>query len=195
MIPSETLNAGSLIVCRKALPEDLISDAVGECEDIFGRHWANYISTKSTLSPGAVNTTGAYDTAQLRNNNYDAILKLRKLALGEERAYRALVVANRQMPYAMQRFHPDNKIEPVAVLHLSDGGSLDYIEDEDTVLPASDSPDGEQLDDKIFEDDHETVNFDAGDLVHIARGTLIHRGRNRTNKTRYTLGMFTTEAI
>ena len=97
------------------------------------------------------------------------------------------ITVNEQAPYAFQRFHGDMKLFPVAVVHVSGDGALDYSLD-----PAVSVEETEGI--EVIDTDLDIVNFKTisvlpGDVVIQMHPWKTHRGRNLGDSTRRALAI------
>lgn len=80
----------------------------------------------------------------------------------------ASVLVNGQESGAVQVFHPDIVRGFQIVVHASDGGKFDFS------LTGN-------------EDDYETIDVGAGDVLRLDRPSVLHRGRNPSEAMRYNM--------
>lgn len=163
----ESTPDGELLIARQGFDVALVGDVREECADLFKMAPGYHLHTDPKSTGQVERITCPVDELDC----YPAITHAAR-HLTEEQVL-VNFVANRQAPFALQRFHSDSKNKPVVVLHLDDEGSLDYI-DRSTRSRM-------------------TIVAGRGDLVIQAKAGLVHRGRNRGSLIRHTAGFYTVQ--
>lgn len=182
----ESFADGGIIVARQAIDPEVVAGMVSDGNQLVDIG-VPYEIKSGNDSPGPVEST-VRRYARLQPQ-YDNIRTVADLVVGP-RAPLCGIVINRQHPFSFQRFHPDRRKLPFAVVHGNDGGAFDYIE--------SDVDDGEYFmaDDgaglvEYDPSDFETIELDAGDVLLQINTALVHRGRNLSSQDRITVGIYT----
>jgi len=178
------LEAPGLVVLRSHFDEETTERATMEANWLLGRG-LNYRLTSSRESPGPVESV-YYMAHHLGDSP-----AMRRIVQSVVHAdSRILLAINRQAPGAFQRFHGDAKQEPVAVVHLTDGGALDYTGRLHDYAGQRQLMDAGQ-DPEVIPEHFDTVEANRGDVIVQMKPWLAHRGRNASDQYRLGVAVYT----
>lgn len=179
MSAPEVYVESGLVVCRGAVADTLVEQLDAEAAALVAQN-DGCRDSSSKRSPGTV-WSADYAVADL--NNFPAMQQMAVILDGGD-PHTSLTI-NQQAPRAFQRFHGDMKLLPVAVVHVSGVGAIDFSPDLAVSLQEVDGV--ELVDGDLPIEPYSSIELLPGDIVVQMHPFKTHRGRNLGDDTRRTL--------